>query len=227
MTMEPKENSIASNYKEYLKKGYLEAFLGMNSGKRWRSRDLHTIAEKAECHNTGWPIGVTLTRQDHAPYSVEDGIEAVIPSRFDKTFDYWSLKNNGLPQKSVFSLEVDITNPNVLYAGTNGSGVFKTTNGGNQWSSANSGMSSGTEIHALAIHPNNSNTIFAGTKSGEIYKSTNGGNSWSQINISGHSSYIFDFAFELGKLSHPYLELIFDSVVVGIGSPKKSNKSSV
>ena len=89
------ESSIREKYQEYLKKGYLEAFLGMSSNKTWRSRELHSIAEKAECHNTGWPIGVTLTRSDLAPYPVEDGIEAAIPSHDMGMFDYWSLKKNG------------------------------------------------------------------------------------------------------------------------------------
>lgn len=89
------ENIILEKYKDYLKKGYLEAFLGMNSEKTWKPRDLHSIAEKVESHNTGWPIGVTLTKSDLAPYSIEDGIEAVISSHDMAMFDYWSLKKNG------------------------------------------------------------------------------------------------------------------------------------
>ncbi len=89
------ENSIRERYKEYLQKGYLEVFLGMNSDNTWKPKELHAIAEKAESHNTGWPIGVTLTKSDLAPYTVEDGIEAVIPSYDMSMFDYWSLKKNG------------------------------------------------------------------------------------------------------------------------------------
>ncbi len=89
------ENIIREKYQEYFKKGYLEVFLGMKSDKTWRPRELHSIAEKAECHNTGWPIGVTLTKANLAPDTVEDGIETVIPSHDIAMFDYWSLKKNG------------------------------------------------------------------------------------------------------------------------------------
>lgn len=89
------DDIVKEKYKEYLKKGYLEAFLGMNSGKTYEAKELHSIAEKSECHNTGWPIGVTLTRSEVAPYSTEDGIEAIIPSSSRSMFDYWSLKKKG------------------------------------------------------------------------------------------------------------------------------------
>ena len=89
------KKSLSDKYKNYLSKGYIEAFLGMNSDRTFRAKELISIAEKAECHNTGWPIGVTLTRDDLAPYPVEDGIEAVIPSHSERMFDYWSLRNTG------------------------------------------------------------------------------------------------------------------------------------
>lgn len=88
-------NDISKKIDDYLQKGYLEAFLGMNTEKVRSAKELFSVAEKAECHNTGWPIGVTLTRQELAPYPTSNGIEAVIKSSDFNAFDYWSLKKNG------------------------------------------------------------------------------------------------------------------------------------
>jgi len=58
-------------------------------------KDLLRIAEAAECRNTGWPIGVTMTRPELAPRPVEDGIEAVLTQLDLGGADYWKLFRDG------------------------------------------------------------------------------------------------------------------------------------
>lgn len=79
---------------------------------------------------------------------------------------------------SIISAVVDPVHPLVAYVGTFGSGVFKTTDGGNNWFSVNLGLSN-LEVYSLAIDPKTPSTVFAGTYHSQVYKSTNGGNSWS------------------------------------------------
>ena len=70
-----------------------------------------------------------------------------------------------------------------MHTGTN-TGVFKSTNGGGNWSAVNTGLSPDAGILALAIDPTTPTTIYAGTAIGaRLYKSTNGGGSWSAANI--------------------------------------------
>jgi len=90
--MNNKEKVLLEKYKE-LNMGYLKAFLCMNLGKTLGIKELLPIAEKSQCHNTGWPIGVVLTKEDHAPYPIENGVEAVISGWTG--FDYWFLEKNG------------------------------------------------------------------------------------------------------------------------------------
>jgi hypothetical protein len=54
---------------------------------------------------------------------------------------------------------MDPTAPNTLYAGTSGGGVFKSTDGGANWSAANSGLTN-LSIYSLAINPT---MLYAGT----------------------------------------------------------------
>ena len=58
------------------------------------------IAEKSECHNTGWPIGVVIMNPEYRPSSLTDGIRAIIKGRRSiisdiNEFDYWALNNRG------------------------------------------------------------------------------------------------------------------------------------
>ena len=53
--------------------------------------------------------------------------------------------------------------PTTLYAGTAGGGVFKSTNGGGNWSAVNTGLTCYSSVYALAIDPATPTTLYAGT----------------------------------------------------------------
>ncbi len=82
----------------------------------------------------------------------------------------------------INKLLMDPTNHNVLYAavynssgGTN-AGLFKTTDGGTNWTKLSANM-----YADLEFKPGNSQVIYAGTKVGHIYRSTDAGANWSLI----------------------------------------------
>lgn len=79
----------------------------------------------------------------------------------------------------VTAFDVDPNNSNILFAGSNGGGVWKSTDGGNNWSPKTDFFAT-MEIWAIAVAPSNSNTIYAGTKGLGVIKSTDGGETWSQ-----------------------------------------------
>jgi len=58
-------------------------------------KTLLAVAEKAECRNTDWPIGVTMTRPEYKPMPIADGIVATIALDSREGFDYWKLKKTG------------------------------------------------------------------------------------------------------------------------------------
>jgi photosystem II stability/assembly factor-like uncharacterized protein len=53
---------------------------------------------------------------------------------------------------SVLILAINPQTPETLYAGTVDGGVFKSTNGGTDWTSINTGLTS-TRVYDLAINP--------------------------------------------------------------------------
>lgn len=95
--------------------------------------------------------------------------------------DSWFSDNSGMTSSSVFALAIDPSNPNVVFAGSNGGGVFKSINGGASWAAINSGLTDLT-IKALTIDAAATSTIYLGTYTRGIFRSTNGGTTWRAIN---------------------------------------------
>ncbi|MDD5701301.1 MAG: hypothetical protein WC683_08450 [bacterium] len=82
--------------RDYIKgMGYWEVahWLSGDHKYNWSQKELLTAKEKAECRNTGWPIGVTLHREDARPKYYKDSIAAIITS--NDSYDEWKLKRDG------------------------------------------------------------------------------------------------------------------------------------
>jgi len=97
----------------------------------------------------------------------------------------WKAINAGLSDTTVKALAIDPLNPSTLYAGTSrltfGGSVFKSTNGGADWS-ASVGLPDSI-VNVIAVDPKNPSIVYAGTGfnffGGGLFKSTDGGDSWS------------------------------------------------
>ncbi len=91
------------------------------------------------------------------------------------------------PPGRTFSLAVDPTNPDIIYAGTLGLGIYKTENKGRTWRRINNGISltgKRPTIYDIAVDPKDgSNVYLSGMTNdyGKIYKSTNGGEEWREV----------------------------------------------
>jgi photosystem II stability/assembly factor-like uncharacterized protein len=91
----------------------------------------------------------------------------------------WS--QTGLSGTVVLALSIDPSSPTTLYAGTDGDGVFTSTNSGHTWTQVNNGLTN-LVIQALAIDPSSPGTVYAGTFGAGVFKTTNGGNVWAGVN---------------------------------------------
>jgi hypothetical protein len=79
-----------------------------------------------------------------------------------------------LGNNTVRALAIQGTN---IFAGTQGEGVFLSTNNGSSWDTVNTGLPS-HQIYALAVRGTN---IYAGTYGFGVFLSTNNGASWTAL----------------------------------------------
>ncbi len=82
-------------------------------------------------------------------------------------------------QVNVYAIDQCASNPNVLYAGAEGGGLFKTTDKGLNWVAISEEMDLGG-IGAIEVDPNNENIVFM-AQGNRLYKTVNGGSSWNII----------------------------------------------
>ncbi|NJD59080.1 MAG: hypothetical protein FIA98_06745, partial [Anaerolineae bacterium] len=79
---------------------------------------------------------------------------------------------------TIVAAAADPIDPNIVYVGTFGSGVYKSINGGQYWSSVSWDLAN-LEVYSLAIDPKKPWILYAGTYHNQVYKSVDGGNTWS------------------------------------------------
>lgn len=102
--------------------------------------------------------------------------------------------SNGPRGGLVRSLAVDPTNPSTVYAGTSSGGVFKTTNGGDNWSFSSTGIQSTGDfiVTGLAVDPATPSRVYATATSGPdggVFSSIDGGATWTYAPV-GYASAI-------------------------------------
>jgi hypothetical protein len=83
-----------------------------------------------------------------------------------------------LPKQDVRCLAVDARNQRIVYAGTQGHGVLRSSDYGKTWSAA--GLA-GHIVKALAVSSTLPGTIFAGTKPPLLFVSRDSGASWEEL----------------------------------------------
>jgi photosystem II stability/assembly factor-like uncharacterized protein len=113
----------------------------------------------------------------------------------------WEKVLNRGNKAGAIDLIIDPSNPNILYAGFwevyrkpwtlesggPGSGIFKSTDGGDTWTelTRNNGLPKGTVGKVgIAVSPVNSDRLWAivEAEDGGVFRSDNGGTSWSRVN---------------------------------------------
>jgi photosystem II stability/assembly factor-like uncharacterized protein len=80
----------------------------------------------------------------------------------------------------ITGISVDMSNNDHIIVGANTGGVWKTTDGGVNWTPLGDYFSN-LSVYSVAIDPTNSDTYFFGSSSGLIYKSTDAGATWNQL----------------------------------------------
>lgn len=86
----------------------------------------------------------------------------------------------GAPASLIQTLVFNPTDPNLLLAGTNAQGVYRSSDGGQTWSPAIEGLT-GLDVRALCADLQTPGLVYAGTYSRSIYRSWNWGGAWEKL----------------------------------------------
>ncbi|MBU0671643.1 MAG: hypothetical protein KJ732_01300, partial [Candidatus Margulisbacteria bacterium] len=117
------------------------------------------------------------------------------------------------------SLTVSNISPEVVFLGSEGNGIFRSTDGGTSWDWLRSGLlhtgTSYPEIYDIAIHPSNNDSVYAATLTGYgvsdfggPYKSTDSGDNWARkINGLGNNYYASSITIDPANPSTLYLAI--------------------
>lgn len=110
-----------------------------------------------------------------------DGSSGLLPFQIYPRTDTWLTQS---PEGGeIYSLSMDPSNPDVLYAGSRNSGMFKSIDGGERWFSSTNGIQR-TEIWSVKVYPTKPAVVFAGDRDA-FYRSDDGGAFWKKIFTTG------------------------------------------
>lgn len=114
-------------------------------------------------------------------------------SRSNDAFDKeWTTQGPGNIGARINTVAVNPSDENIIYAGFSEGGVFKTTNGGNDWAPIFDDQAF-LSIGDIILDPTDPNTVYVGTGDVNIsgypfigdglYRSTDGGDSWTHLGL--------------------------------------------
>jgi len=108
--------------------------------------------------------------------------------RSDDNGKNWKIINTGISGYGVFTIAVDPSTPETVYAATD-EGLSKSTDAGEHWTTVSQSArkelrltgEKGKSTHNVAVDPTNSNVVYVGTPHGKIYKSIDGAQTWTKV----------------------------------------------
>jgi len=83
-------------------------------------------------------------------------------------------------QVNAYSFDQSESNPNVLYTGTETSGVYKSTDKGLNWVSVGDTVFNDGGVQSVEIDPTNENVVYVGVGN-KLYKTIDGGSNWTTL----------------------------------------------
>ena len=153
-----------------------------------------------------YPVGTLITALALDPlarntiYAGLKGVGVVKNTAVGGAGSSW-VHMSGLASQDVLALAVDPAT-GTIYAGTGDRGLFKSADGGTNWSSINNGLR--TRVSSLAIDPANPGTVYAGTLGAGVFKTIDGGATWTEARSGMVNAEVYSLAIDPATPSRLY-----------------------
>lgn len=190
----------------YAASGLAGIFKSTNGGGTWAAINNGLVASGS--FSTG--SIVTLAVDPTTPTTLYAGTSSGLLRSTDGGVNWNPLPLVLSGLSAVDAVVIDPTTPTTIYVATTGwgpvgGGVFKTTNGGTDWSAVGSGLPAAPQsglagVTGLVINPLSPTTLYAvagaylsGT---DVYKSIDGGTSWASASTGQSGTYVYSLAID-------------------------------
>ncbi len=202
----PDEEAVINAYTQYYKKNKLTKNKHTQYYKRWlrtisRFSNAKSTLEKSKSNNQWqcigpWDFDKDAASRSYAPgsshiYTIEQSISspnilyagsatAGAWKTIDKG-DNWDLITKNLSLNGVYAIEIDFTNPDIIYISGN-NGIYKSYDGGINWIIIGDASFTNLShsIKDIKLNPSNNLILFVASDEG-LFKSIDGGNNFTTI----------------------------------------------
>ncbi|MBI9049743.1 MAG: tetratricopeptide repeat protein [Anaerolineaceae bacterium] len=113
-------------------------------------------------------------------YTFCDNTRGMFTKDAGKTWKMCEVEYEDIFSDTGNSIAINSENPDIIYAGTRGKGIYFSNTGGNSWVTTNNGLDN-LYVNTIVIDPQNPDILYAGTHQG-LYISFDAGETWGAIN---------------------------------------------
>ncbi|MGC6284434.1 MAG: T9SS type A sorting domain-containing protein [Polaribacter sp.] len=187
-------DSEKSSYQPgYVLKEFKKAQLRAKGAVRSKNSPSAVFTERGPNNVPGRTRGMAVDPTDNKRWFV-GSVGGGVWLTEDEGNTWTNLTDGKIPNLGTSVIVISPQDPNTIFVGTGepfgnidaigGSGIFKTTDGGNNWTVLE-GTADFGDVGRMIIDPNNKDIVLAGTQTG-IYKTTDGGTTWIRKHDAGN-----------------------------------------
>ena len=162
--------------------------------------------------SSGW-FGQVMQRSNDGGKTWEAVGNKFVYDGVPGTHQWYDGKPHPWEFKRVWHLEPSLTDPDTVYAGVEDAALFKSTDGGQNWTEL-SGLrnnetgprwqpgAGGMCLHSILLDPGNPNRMYIAISAAGAFRTDDGGKTWKPINKGLHSQFLPDPTAEVGHCVH-------------------------
>jgi photosystem II stability/assembly factor-like uncharacterized protein len=170
----PNVYQVSQAYQDYYRTHTFEKNYHTQYYKRWMRQNQYLIDELGFIYT---PTQVQLQNEDALYFKKQNTLKTSNWSIVGPITTYQEGLAQGSGQTNVYSFDQCAAQTNVCYCGTEPGEVYKSTNGGLNWTLISKTIDFGSGVTALEVHPLNPNIVIAGGDKG-LFLSDDGGLTW-------------------------------------------------
>jgi photosystem II stability/assembly factor-like uncharacterized protein len=170
----PNVYQVSQAYQDYYRTHTFEKNYHTQYYKRWMRQNQYLIDELGFINT---PTQVQLQNEDALYFKKQNTLKTSNWSIVGPITTYQEGLAQGSGQTNVYSFDQCAAQTNVCYCGTEPGEVYKSTNGGLNWTLMSKTIDFGSGVTALEVHPLDPNIVIAGGDKG-LFLSDDGGLTW-------------------------------------------------